>query len=257
MALFICVVPVASVRADASHRSEQVTQLLFGESCEVLERLTDFLKIRIVYDGYEGWCQATQLQEVDEPISSAKLAGGWVNEIEVNGRMMRVPFGASLPDNNTIANYTVKFEGVRLDVEKNILTEELLRLISHTFLNTAYLWGGRSVFGIDCSGFSQLVFKCLNIHLLRDASQQATQGDEVGFLQQARVGDLAFFDSEAGRITHVGILLDTETIIHAAGKVRIDKIDNAGIMNVETSSRTHKLRLIKRMSTFKPKSMLF
>lgn len=127
------------------------------------------------------------------------------------------------------------------------MNEDSLKKISYTFINTSYLWGGRSVFGIDCSGFTQVVFKCLSIPLLRDASQQATQGDEVGFLQEGKSGDLAFFDNHAGRITHVGILLNENTIIHASGKVRVDTIDSLGIVNTDTGQRTHKLRLIKRI----------
>jgi cell wall-associated NlpC family hydrolase len=108
------------------------------------------------------------------------------------------------------------------------------------------LWGGRSVFGIDCSGLTQAVYKFLNIQLLRDANQQATQGELVNFLQEARCGDLAFFDNEEGQIIHVGILLNNQEILHTSGKVRIDKIDNAGIINAETGERTQNLRIIKR-----------
>jgi cell wall-associated NlpC family hydrolase len=114
------------------------------------------------------------------------------------------------------------------------------------FLNTPYLWGGRSVFGVDCSGFTQMVFRFFNIPLLRDAYLQASQGEVIGFLQEARCGDLAFFDNAEGRITHVGILLNAHEIIHSSGQVRIDKIDNAGIVNTDSGARTHQLRIIKR-----------
>lgn len=103
------------------------------------------------------------------------------------------------------------------------------------------------MFGVDCSGFCQMVYRFCNVHLLRDAYQQATQGEVVGFLQEARCGDLAFFDNEEGRITHVGILLNDNEIIHSSVKVRIDSIDNMGIINRDTRQRTHKLRIIKRM----------
>jgi hypothetical protein len=251
MAFFICVVPVCPVRAEASHRSEQVSQLLFGELCEVQETTKDFVKVRVVYDNYEGWCQANQLEELqaNEVVPKENLlASDWVNQVKIDGKIMNVPFGCSIPENGTIANHTIEYDGATMNVEKNTLNEELLQKYSFTFLNTSYLWGGRSVFGIDCSGFTQLVFKCLNIPLLRDASQQVTQGDEVGFLEEVKLGDLAFFDNEAGRIIHVGILLNSSTIIHASGKVRIDTIDNLGVINGDTKKRTHKLRLIKRIA---------
>ena len=123
---------------------------------------------------------------------------------------------------------------------------ETIKQVAFKFLNSTYLWGGKSVFGIDCSGFTQSVYKFLNISLLRDAQQQATQGELIGFLQEARCGDLAFFDNEAGQIIHVGILLSAHEIIHAAGKVRIDKIDNEGIVHAQTGQRTQRLRIIRR-----------
>ena len=118
--------------------------------------------------------------------------------------------------------------------------------IASVFLNTAYLWGGKSVYGIDCSGFVQSVFKMINIGLPRDADMQSEKGEVVGFLQEARCGDLAFFDDENGKIIHVGILINDEQIIHSSGIVRIDAIDNEGIINGTTKKRTHRLRIIKR-----------
>ena len=114
------------------------------------------------------------------------------------------------------------------------------------FMNAPYLWGGRSVFGIDCSGFTQMVFRQFGIRLKRDAWQQAEQGELLGFIQEARAGDLAFFDNEEGRITHVGIMLNNNRIIHASGKVRIDTIDTQGIFNKDLNKYTHKLRIVKR-----------
>lgn len=121
-----------------------------------------------------------------------------------------------------------------------------IRSLAMQYLDVPYLWGGKSKWGIDCSGFCQQVFKHLGIKLPRDAYQQAETGEVVGFLLEAQTGDLAFFDNEEGKITHVGIMLGPNDIIHASGKVRIDKIDNQGIINSDTNQRTHKLRIIKR-----------
>jgi cell wall-associated NlpC family hydrolase len=250
MTTLVCIVPVCPVRAEPSHKSEQVSQLLFGELCEVVESAKDFVKIKVLYDSYEGWCQESQLDKVEENeifLKKRSLAGDWLNEITIDEKIMRIPFGSSLPDSDYVGRHRVTYSGKVIDVEKNPLNTELLEKLAFPFLNTPYLWGGRSVFGIDCSGFTQNVFKFFNIPLLRDASQQVTQGDEVGFLQEAKAGDLAFFDNEAGRIIHVAILLHANTIIHASGKVRLDTINTQGIINTDTGKRTHKLRLIKRI----------
>jgi len=163
---------------------------------------------------------------------------------------MFVPFGASLAamknGNMLWRKNTVHFSGKIWNPAEAKHDAKTIKQVAYKYLNTTYLWGGRSVFGIDCSGFAQAVFKALNIHLLRDASQQATQGELISFIQQARCGDLAFFDDDEGNIIHVGILLNEYEIIHSAGKVRIDKIDSQGIINTDTGLRTSKLRIIKR-----------
>jgi gamma-D-glutamyl-L-lysine dipeptidyl-peptidase len=114
-------------------------------------------------------------------------------------------------------------------------------------LNSPYLWGGKTPFGIDCSGFTQMAYKLAGIKLRRDAWQQAEQGHTINLLEETEPGDLAFFDNDEGNIVHVGIILRDHKIIHAAGKVRIDSIDHYGINNKELKKYTHKLRLIKRM----------
>ncbi len=254
MPFLVCVVPVAPIRAEAAHRSEQTSQLLFGEICELLEHTKDFLRIRSVYDDYEGWCQPTQLTEIfggelDQQIHL--LAADWVNTITVNNQKMNIPFGSSLTllqnGKGNFGKYEISYSGSIINLKESIIDETNIKNYAYKFLNTPYLWGGRSVFGVDCSGFCQVVFKCTGVHLLRDAYQQATQGEAVGFLQEVRCGDLAFFDNEEGKITHVGILLDSNTIIHSSGKVRIDAIDNLGIINTELGKRTHNLRIIKRV----------
>lgn len=249
----ICCVPVASVRVDPDHRSEMVSQLLFGERAIITFKENGWCKIVSKADAYTGWCLSNQLQEVSEEtfnLPASGLAGGWINEIEFNGQRMMIPFGSSLTaliEGRAVWMQNVlQYNGLVWDLHKVSTRPETIKKIAFTFLNTPYLWGGRSVFGIDCSGFTQLVYKFLDIPLQRDAHMQAMQGELVGFIQQAHCGDLAFFDDENGKIIHVGILLNDHEIIHAAGKVRIDKIDNQGIINSETGERTSRLRVIKR-----------
>jgi gamma-D-glutamyl-L-lysine dipeptidyl-peptidase len=249
----ICCVPVTPLRAEAAHRSEMVSQVLFGEAAELLEGPRDkWMRVRCLYDGYEGWARSSEFAEIPEQLSrcEAHVSAGWENDITFNGQVMHIPFGCDLRGlqngHAEWGRYSWSFKGDHLDPRYTRANEQNIRKYSHLFLNTPYLWGGRSVFGVDCSGFVQVVYKSLGIALLRDASQQATQGEAIGFLQEAVCGDLAFFDNDEGRITHVGILLNDHEIIHASGKVRIDKIDSQGIINTDTNERTHKLRIIKR-----------
>jgi cell wall-associated NlpC family hydrolase len=253
MSLLVCIVPVCPVRSGPSHRSEQISQLLFGEMADAIESNGDFLRIRCSYDGYEGWCQASQVASTpgDNAEFANLLSAEWITEIQLNGKSMQIPFGSSLSLFNdgraTIDNYEAVYTGEVWNTSNAVYNAANLEALAYKFLNTSYLWGGKSVFGVDCSGFCQTVFKFFGIALLRDAWQQATQGDLVGFLQESRCGDLAFFDNAEGKITHVGILLNGETIIHSSGRVRIDPIDSAGIINTETGQRTHQLRVIKRI----------
>ena len=251
----IVIVPVAPLRESASHKSEMISQLLWGAAVEIITTAPGgWVQIKNQYDGYTGWATVAHLEPIDETLylePATLYLPGWVNRVTINGQPMMVPFGCLVKSRNDTSaqwgNTVVKFEDKLLPLTTNTLTDlTALKEVATRFLNTGYLWGGSSVFGVDCSGFTQNVFKLFRIPLWRDAYQQATQGDIVGFLQEARLGDLAFFDNEEGRITHVGILLNDHEIIHASGKVRIDPIDTQGIINADTGQRTHQLRIIKR-----------
>jgi cell wall-associated NlpC family hydrolase len=177
------------------------------------------------------------------------FTGEWVNPIYQNDVPMQLPLGCeiSLFLNGAAGSNAFRYEGKLLSLKKYPHFAEQVIYLSYFFLNTPYLWGGRSVFGIDCSGFSQLVFKMAGKRLLRDACQQAGQGTPVKS-DQAQAGDLAFFTNESGRVVHVGILLEKGLIIHAAGKVRIDQLTAEGIINVDTGLKTHSLSGIRRYS---------
>ena len=246
----VCCVPVSPVRMEAAHRSEMTSQLLFGETVEVIQNKDDYwLRIRCLYDNYEGWITQSHITEITPPTANDNwhLASDWSNEIIFNQQPMFIPFGSELRGlrngHAEWGKYSWSFKGNHIDPVITQKNEMTIGRLTRRFLNTPYLWGGRSIFGIDCSGFSQMVYKCLGVPLLRDAYKQATQGETV---QDIRCGDLAFFDNDEGRITHVGILLNDHEIIHSSGKVRVDTIDSKGIINTDTQQRTHKLKLIKR-----------
>jgi hypothetical protein len=249
MAQVICVVPVAPVRAEGSHRGEMVSQILFGETALVLGETKDFYQIQMHQDGYEGWCQKLQLQLVAEgaTISIKGYTANWINHAVLNGHPIQLPLGTPIVSYKHF-DFDFSYTGEILDAASNAYTPDALENLAKQFLGSSYLWGGRSVFGIDCSGFVQMVFKLFNCMLPRDAYQQAEMGEAIGFLAEAKPGDLAFFDNEQGKITHVGILLAPDLIIHASAIVRIDPIDQAGIVSSSTGLRTHQLRTIRRIA---------
>ncbi|HMU10156.1 MAG TPA: C40 family peptidase [Ferruginibacter sp.] len=254
MSYAACCVPVAPVRLEPDHRSEMVSQLIFGECCIItIVEKNGWVKIVNKLDAYTGWCQQSHFQEIDDTqyyVEENDFTAEWVNQVDYNGHQMWVPFGSSLTamKNGNVfwRRNTVHYSGKVWNPVTAKRDARTIKQLAFKFLNSPYLWGGKSVFGVDCSGFTQSVYKMLNIHLFRDSQQQATQGELVAFLQQAHCGDLAFFDDEEGRIIHVGMLLNANEIIHSAGKVRVDKIDNEGIVHAETGQRTQKLRIIRR-----------
>jgi len=238
---------------EPSHKSEMVSQLLFGEHFEIIERINNWVKIKIVFDAYNGWIEEKQFQSISEDnfrLLSSKnitLNAGLVEYISgKNTLLFPIPLGASLSflDISQINTCEFIFGGKKTSEQKP--KSEIIKT-ALIYLNTPYLWGGKTPFGIDCSGFVQMVYKLSGYTILRDANQQATQGKVLTFIDEAQVGDLAFFDNEKGEITHVGILMSNNNIIHAHGKVRIDKLDHFGIMNVDTNRHTHKLAMIRKI----------
>lgn len=247
----VCCVPVSPLRAAPIHKSEMMSQLLFGEMLTVIEKgENNWVRVSCHYDQYEGWMTQSHISEPPYKSSSLHMAADWCNDILFNDQPMRLSFGSDLRGlingQAEWGKYNWTFKGNHFDPQHNRRTEKNLLKTAFLFINTPYLWGGRSVFGVDCSGYTQLVYKSFGLTLPRDSHQQAAEGEIVGFLQEVKIGDLAFFDNQEGKITHVGILINEHEIIHASGKVRVDKIDSQGILNAETHERTHKLRIIKR-----------
>ncbi|MEO7976749.1 C40 family peptidase [Flavobacterium sp.] len=249
----ICNLAIVPVRAEPSDRSEIVTQLLFGEHIEILERQNQWARIKIQFDDYEGWVDSKQYQVISEAnynqLSNEAiiLNADLIDYITSSDNLLLpIPLGASLSflNNNEINTSNFDFEGTRTS---GIKPKSALINTAFMYLNAPYLWGGKTPFGIDCSGFTQMVYKLNGYKIHRDASQQALEGEPLSFIEESEAGDLAFFDNDEGNIIHVGIIMDNNYIIHASGKVRIDRLDHLGIYNPELNKHTHKLRVIKKI----------
>ncbi len=248
-----CNASLMPVRAEPSHKAEMVNQLLYGEKAEVLEiNEKDWARIRCDRDDYIGWCKVGQLTIIhkkDYRKAPRYIADKHHNKLVFEHDDQWIPMGADLFGMKLLQKKDSKYKGKKLALKDLELTPKHIVEAAMQYLNAPYLWGGRSIAGIDCSGLTQMAFKMCGKAILRDAAQQAEQGEQVDFLQHAHKGDLAFFDNDEGKIVHVGILLDNSSILHAtdtSGRVVIDKIDQGGIISVSLKKRTHKLRVIKR-----------
>ena len=238
----ICPLSIIPMRLDPADSSEMINQVLYGEHFKILEIHKKWSLIRLSHDNYEGWIDNKQYKEIDaeqydlaqekEPLLAADILQMLTCP---DGNIICAPMGASVTD-LILTGDTYDGRSVSGKKEKSHFVDTAL-----LYLKSPYLWGGRTPFGMDCSGFTQMVYRLNGHALYRDASQQAQQGEPLSFIEESEPGDLAFFDNEEEVITHVGIM------IHSSGEVRIDRIDHNGIYNAERKTHTHKLRVIKRI----------
>ena len=245
----ICHLSIVPVRSIADDTSEMVSQLLYGEHFKVLEQRKKWSKIRNAFDNFEGWISNQQFTIIKEDLYTElessdckKVSSELISFIETDHNILLPIVLGSNVQHNCFLNH--KFDGSLASgqQDKDQLVHKAL-----LYLNAPYLWGGKTAFGIDGPGFTQMVYKINGHRLLRGAQQQSTQGEALSFIEESEPGDLAFFDNNDGIIDHVGIIMENNYVIHAFGKVRIDRIDHTGIFNTETNTYTHKLRVIKKI----------
>lgn len=244
----ICNLNTVAVRAEAADASEMVTQLLYGDHFKILEKRKSWSRIRIAFDGYEGWVDDKQYQEISEEVYGEyeQKEDVWVADlieyaVDQNNQLTTVSLGGNRKAGPLLKH---QFDGLSITGKK---AKDKFLEIAFLYLNAPYLWGGKTPFGIDCSGLTQMVYRLNGYQLYRDASQQAKQGEALSFIEESEPGDLAFFDNQEGDIIHVGIIMKDNYVIHAHGKVRIDRIDHSGIFNVDTNRYSHNLRVIKKI----------
>lgn len=243
----ICSLSVVPVRSEPFETAEMVTQLLFGELIQVVEKQEYWSLVRVLFDQSEGWVLNNQITEISDKEyrktfnKKDKYAHKWLTKLRVKNAenlFLHIPKGATFSYNGLL----------KVSQSTQKIVNEGVVATALEYLNVPYLKGGKTPFGIDASGLVQMVYKLNGINLLRTPQQQSQQGELVSFIEETVAGDLAFFDDEEGNIIHVGILLGDNKIIHSHGKVRIDRLDHIGIFNQEIRNYTHKLRLMRRVN---------
>ncbi len=248
-----------AIRSKADHQSRMITQMLFGEVCEIITKKHNYwCRVRLNFDGMEGWCLSHQLylitsQDYDKYQSKCAYALDVTQSVIGDNYHVPILIGSVLPHYDGISfkvpGHVMRYSGQVYFPDQNEFKIEMLIKVARKFLHAPYLEGGRSPFGIDAGGFIQSVFKIFGVNLPRNIQHQSSEGEVLFFASEGRAGDLAFFENEDGKIAHGGILLDNEKIIHAFGSVRIDLIDHYGIYNKDLKNYTHRLRFIKRLLT--------
>ncbi|MGQ1891257.1 NlpC/P60 family protein [Thermophagus sp. OGC60D27] len=251
----ICTYGFIPVRTEPSESSQMETQILFGESFEILERRDKWALVKLNYDGYTGWIDEKLIDLLDDrDVDLWEKSDGFIVKRpfvkvvrEADSTVQFLSAGSKVvfngEDRNVIKIGQKEFYWQGIVANEKVDVEEVAR----GFLNAPYLWGGKTFYGIDCSGMVQVVYKTAGVLMPRNASQQIEKGQVVSYVEEAKSGDLAFFDNENGDIIHVGICLGQGRLLHASGSVRIDVLDHQGIYNKELRKYTHHLRVIKRV----------
>lgn len=243
----ICNLGVVPLRAEPAHTSEMVSQLLYGESYKILEERAKWSRIRTSFDALEAWIENNQILKISESDYENLQAGGsllsadLVEFVTAGEQLIPIPLGSEIQGVELLGHrHSGTTSGGNQPKEKLIETAFL-------YLNSPFMWGGKTPMGIDASGFTQMVYKLNGYKLARHAAEQARQGESLSFIEESEPGDLAFFDNPDGVINHVGIMMSDNYIIHADGKVRLDRIDHSGIYNSDLRKHTHQLRVIKKI----------
>ena len=250
------------MRKEPDDRAEMVSQLLFGEFALLLESRKSWFKIRSVFDHYEGWIDPKMVCQVERRLSSACAPVAFVNQdwlkIKVTNPFgdytMNLGFGTPLPffpDYNSAEAYHLTLGVEDFELPQGTFSKPLkpnpesIVETSLKYIGVPYLWGGRSISGIDCSGLTQSIMRLCGISLPRDASQQVNVGESISW-DERKSGDLAFFQNKEGKVTHVGVITSLNEITHASGRVRVDRLNEKGIENVEDKKMSHVLHAINR-----------
>ena len=252
MKILICENVFVPLRSGPSHKSEMLSQVLFGEKYHIIDEVGHWYKIETLFDNYTGWIDINHSQHTED---LNNLTGHVLNRsllcLKSDKTKLVLEAGCEIYDpdfeNKLFSTGQNKYSADPEFSSTYMKASESIADTAMRFINSPYIWGGRIPSGIDCSGFVQLVYKIRGVKIPRDSWQQAETGQIISFINETLPGDLVFFDDERGRITHVGMILSQGLVIHASGRVRIDIIDHQGIYKSEIKGYSHKLRTITRI----------